>query len=182
MNVIVRGRLALLALCLLLWPPAHALAQGVTTGGMIGTVRDAQQQAVPGASVVAVHEPSGTRYEATTRADGRFSLPGMRVGGPYTVTATLSGFRPQTMKEVVVNLGVETDVDLTLGLAALTEEVTVTAQTSEVFSSARTGATTVNARPCRRSPRPRPHQRLRPPQPAAHGWRVRGSFVGWTTA
>ena len=82
----------------------------MTTGSITGTVLDPQKAPVPGASVLAVHEPSGTRYEATTRADGRFSLPGMRVGGPYTVTATLSGFQPQTVKEVVVNLGVEADL------------------------------------------------------------------------
>ena len=118
----------------------------MTTGSITGVVVDAQKQAVPGATVVAVHEPSGTRYEATTRADGRFSLPGMRVGGPYTVTATLTGFQPQTLKDVVVSLGVATDLELTLGQAAITEEVTVTAQTSEVFSSARTGAATAVSR------------------------------------
>jgi hypothetical protein len=142
MNVTFRGRLALVALCMLLWPLAHARAQGVTTGSITGVVTDPQNQAVPGATVVALHEPSGTRYEATTRADGRFSLPGMRVGGPYTVTATVSGFQPQAVKDVTVSLGVATDLALTLGQAALTEEVTVTAQSSEIFSSARTGAAT----------------------------------------
>ena len=145
MKLTGRTRLAFIALCFLLWPIGHADAQGVTTGSITGTVLDPQKAPVPGASVLAVHEPSGTRYEATTRADGRFSLPGMRVGGPYSVTATLSGFQPQTVKEVVVNLGVEADLVLTLGQAALTEEVTVTAQSSEVFNAARTGAaTTVN--------------------------------------
>jgi hypothetical protein len=142
MNLTVRRRLALLAVFALLLSAGHAQAQGVTTGSITGVVLDAQKQAVPGASVVALHEPSGTRYEATTRADGRFSLPGMRVGGPYTVTATLSGFQPQTIKDVIVSLGVASDLALTLGQAAITEEVTVTAQTSEVFSSARTGAAT----------------------------------------
>ena len=55
----------------------------------------AQNQPVPGASVIAIHEPSGTSYEATTRADGRYSIPSMRVGGPYEVTASLSGFQTQ---------------------------------------------------------------------------------------
>jgi hypothetical protein len=67
-------------------------------------VVDTQKQAVPGVAVAAVHEPSGTRYEATTRADGRFSIPGMRVGGPYTVTASISGFQPKTQTDVVVSL------------------------------------------------------------------------------
>ena len=146
MNLTGRTRLVLIALCFLLWPIGHADAQGVTTGSITGTVLDPQKAPVPGASVLAVHEPSGTRYEALSRGDGRFSLPGMRVGGPYTVTATLTGFQPQTVKDVIVSLGVASDLELTLGQAALTEEVTVTAQTSEVFSSARTGAATAITR------------------------------------
>jgi hypothetical protein len=146
MNLTVRGRLALVALLALLLPAGLAHAQGVTTGSITGVVVDAQKAPVPGASVVAVHEPSGTRYEATTRADGHFSLPGMRVGGPYSVTATLTGFQPQVVKDVIVSLGVATDLALTLGQAAVTEEVTVTAQSSEIFSSARTGAATAVSR------------------------------------
>jgi hypothetical protein len=142
MKITVRRTLAFLAFCALLLPAGLAHAQGVTTGSMTGVVLDAQNKVVPGATVVAVHEPSGTRYEATTRADGRFSLPGMRVGGPYSVTASLSGFQPQTQTGVIVSLGVASDLKLVLGQAAVTEEVTVTAEGSEIFSPARTGAAT----------------------------------------
>src|SRR5512143_3636827 len=103
MKLRIRRTLVFIAFCALLLPARHALAQGVTTGSITGVVVDAQKQAVPGASVVAVHEPSGTRYEAATRADGRFSIPGMRVGGPYSVTASLSGFQPQIQKDVTVS-------------------------------------------------------------------------------
>jgi len=68
-----------------------ALAQGVTTSAVTGVVKDAQGAVIPGASISAVHEPSGTNYDAVTQADGRFFIPGMRVGGPYKVTASLSG-------------------------------------------------------------------------------------------
>ncbi len=146
MKLSVRTTLALLALVALCWPPGTARAQGVTTGSMTGVVLDAQKQAVPGASVVAVHEPSGTRYEATSRADGRFSLPGLRVGGPYTVTAKLAGFRDSSIKDIEVSLGVANDLAVTLNQAAMAEELTVTAESSEVFSSARTGAATAISR------------------------------------
>ena len=139
-------RVAWLALCTLILPVAKSDAQGVTTGSIAGVVLDAQGAAIPGASITAVHEPSGTAYEATTRADGRFSLPGMRVGGPYTVTATISGFQPQVTKNVTISLGVASDLELRLVQAAITEEITVQAQTSEVFSSARTGAATTIVR------------------------------------
>jgi outer membrane receptor protein involved in Fe transport len=146
MKLTVRRTLGLLAFCALLWPVGHAYAQGVTTGSVTGIVHDAQEQPVPGASVIATHEPSGTRYEASTRPDGRFSIPGMRVGGPYTVTASLTGFRSQSTKDVIVSLGTSADLTLTLSTLAVTEEVTVTAQSSEVFSSARTGAATALSR------------------------------------
>ena len=71
---------------------SHASAQGVTTASVTGVVKDAQGGVIPGATVEAVHDPSGTTYDAVTRADGRFIIQGMRVGGPYKVSAALSGF------------------------------------------------------------------------------------------
>jgi hypothetical protein len=131
----------------LLWPASPAFAQGVTTGALAGMVVDAQQQPVAGASVLAIHEPSGTSYEATTRADGRFSMPNMRVGGPYSVTVAYTGtgaaaFEPQTQSDIMVNLGVATDLNFTVRGITVTETVTVTAVSDTVFSSARTGAAT----------------------------------------
>ena len=118
----------------------------MTTGAINGIVKDAQGLAVPGSTVIALHEPSGSTYEAVTREDGRFSIPGMRVGGPYTVTAKLEGFQPSVTKDVYVNLGVSSDLTLTLKTLAVSEEVTVVAQSDAVFSSARTGAATAISR------------------------------------
>src|SRR5437870_7402882 len=80
-------------------------AQGVTTGLIAGVVADAQGAVVPGVVVVAIHEPSGTSYEAVSQADGRFVLPGLRVGGPYKVSAKLTGFATETKEGVTVSLG-----------------------------------------------------------------------------
>ena len=139
------GLLALVTLCAFVATGGNAYAQGVTTGSLAGRVIDAQQQPVENATVIALHIPSGTAYEAVTRADGRYSIPGMRVGGPYTVTVTHGGrgasFDPQVQEDIVINLGVATDLDF--AVRALNVEVTVTAQTSDsVFSSERTGAAT----------------------------------------
>src|SRR5512145_1253957 len=76
---------------LLAFAPRAALAQGVTTGSLNGVVTNEQQQPVSGASVVAIHTPSGTNYETTTNAQGRYVIVGMRVGGPYVVTVSYSG-------------------------------------------------------------------------------------------
>jgi hypothetical protein len=138
---------ALLAVGVLLGTMAPVFAQGVTTGQIAGVVVNAQKQPVAGANVIAIHEPSGTTYESATRADGRFSIPNMRVGGPYTVTVAYTGggaaaFEPQTKTDIVVNLGVATDLTFEVTGITVTETVTVTAVTDTVFSSARTGAAT----------------------------------------
>jgi hypothetical protein len=123
-----------------------AHAQGVTTGGMTGVVRDAQNLAIPGATVTATHEPSGTNYEAVSNAEGRFNIIGMRVGGPYTVTASLAGFQTQVTKDVFLSLGVVADVPMTLGNVAVEETITVSGKSDPVFSSNRTGAATAVSR------------------------------------
>ena len=74
---------ALVLVCgLFVWSIPDTAAQGVTTASITGVVRDAQGGLVPGATVVAVHQPSGTSYEGVSQGDGRFFIPGMRVGGP----------------------------------------------------------------------------------------------------
>jgi len=60
-------------------------AQGVTTAAIAGIVTDSSGTPLEAARVIAVHGPSGTTYTASTRTDGRFTISGMRVGGPYRV-------------------------------------------------------------------------------------------------
>ena len=113
---------------------------------MAGVVNDAQGAVVPGATVTAVHEPSGTSYEAVTQADGRFAILGMRVGGPYKVTAELAGFGIQTKDAISVTLGTSTDLDFSLSVAGVTEQVTVRGTSDATFGSQRTGASTAVTR------------------------------------
>ena len=147
MKLVVHALRSLVALAALVaFAPSDVSAQGVTTGSLAGVVTDQGGAPVSGANVIAIHVPSGSTYEATTRSDGRFLVPGMRVGGPYSITVAYQGtgtaFEPTTQDNVVVNLGVATDLPITVRAIAVTETVTVTASTSEVFSSTRTGAAT----------------------------------------
>src|SRR5207237_7431053 len=121
-------------------------AQGVTTAAIAGVVTDSAGAPLEGARVVAVHGPSGTTYAAVTRVDGRFTIPGMRVGGPYRVSVALVGYRREVQDQISLTLGVTTDLRFALGRASVElEPVTVTATTSSVFSSERTGAATTNS-------------------------------------
>ena len=57
---------------------------------------------LPGASVVAVHTPTGTSYEGVANSEGHFTLLNVRVGGPLTITAKLAGFKDESVKDVTV--------------------------------------------------------------------------------
>lgn len=142
--------LALAVLLALVGSSPRAAAQGVTTGSLGGVVTNAAGQPVAGASVIAIHTPSGTNYEATTREDGRYFIPNMRVGGPYVLTVTYVGggnaFEPYTREDITVNLGVTTDANVAVKDIAVEESVTVTANTDTVFSTQRTGAATTVSR------------------------------------
>ena len=145
----MRWTVVFVAVCVLV-AARPGFGQGVTTGSIGGLITDNQQRPVIGASVLAIHEPSGTTYEATTRADGRYSINGMRVGGPYTVTVNYVGqgtaFEPKTVEGVSVNLGVASDVNVSVNAISVQEQVTVTAVVDPVFSSGHTGAATTVSR------------------------------------
>src|SRR5438552_1078 len=144
MNHVKRSRrmcvIGVLLGCVLL--PALAHAQGVTTASITGLVKDASGGVIPGASVTAVHQPSGTSYEAITQGDGRFTIPGMRVGGPYSVTAQLSGFTTEAKNNLTLSVGVAQDIEFTLKVATIAETITVVGSSDPVFSSSHTGAAT----------------------------------------
>lgn len=116
----------------------------VTTGSIRGIVTDNENKPLEGARITAIHLPSGTQYVGATRADGRFNIPGMRVGGPYSVAATMIGFARQSRDDIQVTLGVAADLVFKMdAVATQLNAVTVTSEGGEL-SSTRTGtATTV---------------------------------------
>ena len=134
----IRRTLVCLTLLVLAWPPATH-AQNVTTGTLSGVVRDAQGGVLPGAVVSAVHVPTGTTYEAVSQTDGRFSILNVRVGSPYKVTITMSGFRTVNLPDLAVTLGERTDIPITMQLEQVVETVQV--ESSPIFTPSKTGAT-----------------------------------------
>ena len=119
-------------------------AQGVAAASMNITLADSTTGApIPGARVTATHMPSGTAYSGVTQGDGRVTLQGMRVGGPYRVVAAAIGYSPAHKNEIFLNLGVTTDLVLAAQKIVVSlQELVVTATKDAVFSSERTGAAT----------------------------------------
>lgn len=121
-------------------------AQGITTGAVSGTVTNAQGQALEGAQVQVLNRSNGSRAGTITRADGRFYVSSLDVGGPYTVTVRRIGFAPVDSNNIYIALGQNYRVDFRLSAqAAQLAGVQVVATTSSaVITSAHKGvATTV---------------------------------------
>ncbi len=112
-----------------------------TTSEISGRVSDAQGKSLEGVVVEAVHQPSGTNYTVVTNDAGRYTLPGLRVGGPYTVKVVQAGFKEQTLDNIQLSLGVAANFNFTLS-TAITETVNVEAGGNEIFSESKTGAST----------------------------------------
>ena len=116
----------------------------ITTSSMAGkvTLDGSDGEEVIGATVIAVHEPSGTRYTAVTNTTGRFSIQGMRTGGPYEVTVSYIGFQPKTVKGIILQLAETYNLNVFLTEDA-TElaEVVVSGKASK-FAAEKTGAAT----------------------------------------
>jgi hypothetical protein len=118
-------------------------AQGVTTSSIGGIVRDEQGQPLLGATVRAIHVPSGTIYGAITNDNGRFLIQGVRIGGPFRIIVTYLGFAENVAENLVTNLGVTTNHNVRMLQSNVgLEEVVVTEVRGGIFSSERTGAST----------------------------------------
>ena len=120
-----------------------AFAQGVTTAAINGTVVDDAGLGLPGASVLAVHGPSGTQYGVSTRADGQYNLRNLRVGGPYTVTVSFVGFTSVQRTGIMLELSETETVDIQLRSADATlGEAIVTAEGNAIINPSNIGTGT----------------------------------------
>jgi hypothetical protein len=99
----------LLLLFFTLFTAGIAFAQ-VTTSSISGTVVDEKGVPLPGVTITATHTPTGTNYATVSRVDGRYNLPNLRVGGPYTVTFSFIGFTSSVQKDITLSLGQESKI------------------------------------------------------------------------
>ena len=137
----------LLSLFLLICMSVSVQAQ-VTTSALSGKVIDDQNESVIGATVVAVHEPSGTMYGAVTNVDGRYTIQGMRTGGPYKVEISYVGYQKDVFTDIRLELGNTFVLDATmqpssqqLGEVVVTADAKKKIGASENFSANRIQST-----------------------------------------
>ena len=125
--------------CLL---PAISAAQGRTTGQINGTVKDASGAVVPKAEVILIDNGTGATAETRSGADGNFTFPNLQPGR-YQITATLQGFNPVTIQEVIVQTARSVDLVVQFEVQGLKEQVTVEGRSQVVETTSTTISNTV---------------------------------------
>ena len=119
--------------------PFLSLNAQVTTATMSGIVRNESNSPLSGASVTVSFPDAGIKRSLVTRSDGSFLVPNLRVGGPYLVTVSYTGYEPKTVPNIMLDLGQSSDLAIQLvPLSNKLSEVVVSAK-SKVFNENRTG-------------------------------------------
>lgn len=131
---------------LLAFVAGSSLFAQITTSAIGGSVKSTTDEPLAGATVVATHLPSGTKYATTTRAGGVFSIQNMRVGGPYLIEITFVGYKVEKIEDVYLQLAESFQLTPTLTKNEATLEnvvVTTGARTrNQILNANRTGAVT----------------------------------------
>lgn len=109
------------------------LISQVTTAFLTGEVKDQEGNALIGANIKAIHEPSGTIYGAISQKDGIYRISNMRIGGPYTITVSYVGHNKVILENLNLRVGETVSKDFALSSESLeTETILVTAQSGSV--------------------------------------------------
>jgi hypothetical protein len=133
----------LVAVALFLGAYVTAYSQGITTSALNGVITDQKGESLPGASVIAIHKPTGTEYGVVTNENGKFYFPNVRVGGPYSLSITFIGYRTHNEPDFTLALGENRNFNIKLSDDVTTlEDVVITATNDDIINAGRTGAAT----------------------------------------
>lgn len=115
----------------------------VTTSSLTGKVSGADNSPIPGATIIATHQPSGSQYASTSNSEGFFNLQGMRPGGPYEVKVSIIGYSSMSYTDITLYLGESFTINAKLK-EDITEvsEVMVVGSKPSSFGTDKTGAAT----------------------------------------
>jgi hypothetical protein len=121
----------------------HLLQAQVTTATLSGIVKNAKGEGLSSATVTVEYPDAGIRQVLATRADGRFTVPNLRVGGPYRVSVNHVSYKETISENIFLELGLNNSVEFSLqDNATELGNVTVSTSASRIFDNKRTGAST----------------------------------------
>jgi hypothetical protein len=137
-------KLKLTFILLSLFIGSAALMAQVTTSSLSGKITDSKGDPLSGATVVAVHVPSGTQYATFCDVAGNYRIQNMRVGGPYKVDVSFVGYSTSTYTDIFLRLGENyvQDGQLTETTTSLQEVVVTAGLRNSILSSERSGTVT----------------------------------------
>ena len=137
-------KLKLTFILLSLFIGSATLMAQVTTSSLSGKITDSKGEGLAGATVVAVHVPSGTQYATFCDNSGNYRLQNMRVGGPYKVDVSFVGYSTSTYTDITLRLGENyvQNGQLTETTTSLQEVVVTAGLRNSILSSERSGTVT----------------------------------------
>jgi hypothetical protein len=130
-------------LLLALGTPMFTIAQ-VTSSGLSGVITNNKNEPLGGATIKAIHTPTGTSYSSVSRPDGQFNISNMRVGGPYKIEISYVGYNTKTIEDVSLQLGEPMQLKTILdnNSQSLNEVVVTGNRRNALISPDRSGAST----------------------------------------
>ena len=114
----------------------------VTTATISGKVTDNLGKALQGATVKITYANAGINKVVTTQSNGSFLVPNLRVGGPYSITVSYTGFQQKSEDNIALELGQNTTVDFSLNSQEVGLQTITLSSRSKIFDNKRTGAST----------------------------------------
>jgi hypothetical protein len=150
MNHFITKKLPLAAAIVALFVAVTAHAQ-VVGGTLSGTIADTTGAALANAQVLVHNDETGNERRLTTASDGRYAAPSVPVG-TYTITAQLPGFSPAHRSEIALTVGQSKQIDLTLSLDSVVQQVTVQETPSVVNTSTQQTSGLVDERQIKQLP------------------------------
>ena len=113
----------------------------ITTSTLSGVIKNEKGEVLVGATVHAVHQPTGSEYTSSSNKSGFYTIPAVRVGGPYVIHVSYVGYKKKEVTDINTALGLTTNVNFVLiDDSKSLKEVVVVGTKNNVFSKDKTGA------------------------------------------
>jgi hypothetical protein len=135
-----------LLLLLLMLGSIHAFSQE-TSSTLSGSVNDERGGIIPGATILAVHTPTGSVSTTQSNKKGLFTLTNLKPGGPYTITISFAGLKEEKAENVNLSLGSNPDLNVALKQDTKKLEAVVLTSGTRRISGVSIGRTQMNVLP-----------------------------------